>query len=388
MWIEKHRDTYRIRDERGDKKITLKSGLANKTVAKRLLNKLREERDRGDSLVVRGGQITLNAFLDSWWPRHEKSLKPTTVHSEGGRVRNHIRPLLGMYKLDDLDSVVIDEWVELLGAGVDDPDPKRRRKPLAPKTIHNCHGILHTIMAAAVKEKRIRINPCSGDNLPRREPKEMMHLSDPEMARLIAALPPHWRPLVMLLLGTGLRWGEAIGLKAGRIDLLARPPKLVVLEQMQEMSGTGELVFQSPKTTRSRRTVTFTKELALVLTRLVANREKGELIFLTPTGLPIRTRNFRRVWLTAVAKAGLTGFRVHDTRHTHAALLIAAGRQMTAISRRLGHSSIAVTDVLYGHLRPEVDEGILTAIQEAMSLISEDDLGSEVADELALDEVA
>jgi integrase len=187
----------------------------------------------------------------------------------------------------------------------------------------------------------------------------------------------------MLLVGTGLRWGEAVGLRVGRVDLLAKTPKVLVVEHLHELSSTGEIVFTDPKSRMSRRTVSITAQVALELVGLVAGKQSNELMFTAPKGGPVRTRNFRRIWVKARDAAGLPGLRVHDLRHTHAAILIAANRQMSAISRRLGHSSIAVTDTLYGHLREEIDEGILSAISDAMAQVDPADLAAEVDAELA-----
>lgn len=384
MWIEKNGPAYRIRDLVRGKKVTIQTGYPTKTAAKNAMVLFKAEALQGTALLPRGGAITLAQFVDEWWPHYEKSLKPTAVQSEGNRIRNHILPLLGHLTLDELDGPAVQQWVADLGAGVGPwPESTRgKRKPLAPKTIGNCHGILHTICGAAIAAKRIRLNPCSSTKLPRREPKEMRFLTDPEIARLVAALPAHWRPLVMLLVATGLRWGEAIGLRAGRVDLLAKRPQLTVVEQLQELASTGELVFQSPKTAKGRRTVSFTKQVALLLAPLVAGKKSDEVVFTAPKGGLVRTRNFRRIWVRACEDAGLEGLRIHDLRHTHAAILISSGRPLSAISRRLGHSSIAVTDLLYGHLREDVDEGIIAAIEEAMSGIRSEDLEAELDEEL------
>lgn len=393
MWPEKNGPGWRIRDRVAGRLVTVSTHIyPTKTAANAGMKALIADAVRGDALVPRGGRTTLDDFLDDWWPSYARTLKRTTIHSEEGRVRNHIRPILGDYALEDIDTVVVQDWADQIQAGKGPvppvrPDagkraPKFRRQPLAPKTVHNCHGLLFVIFEAAIARRLIRINPCGSTNLPARVHREMRFLTDPEIARLVNALPAHWQPLVMLLVATGLRWGEAIGLRVGRVDLLAKKPRLVVLEQLQEMSDTGELIFTSPKSVKSRRTVSFTRQITLVLAALVAGKEADEMIFLTPTGLMIRTRNFRRVWHTACKAAGLEGLRVHDLRHTHAAILIGANRQMSAISRRLGHSSIAVTDSLYGHLREEVDEGILTAIEEAMAHVRPEDLAAEIAAEL------
>jgi integrase len=387
MWVEKHGPRWRIRDRVGGKLCTIASGYPNKTSAETARKVLEAEQLRGDALVPRGGRITLNAFIDAWWPGYERGLKPTARHSEGGRVRNHIRPLLGSMTLEEIElgALAIQRWIADLSDGVG-PMPGRKRRPLAPKTVHNCHGLLHTILNAAVVQRLIRVNPCGATAtcLPARVHREMRFLTDPEIARLVAAMPGHWRPLVLLLVATGLRWGEAIGLRAGRVDLLASKPKLLVVEQLQEMSGGGsELIFTGPKTARSRRTVSFTRQVALALAPLVAGKARDELVFLTPTGAWVRTRNFRRIWLKACERTGLAGLRVHDLRHSHAAILISAGRPLSAISRRLGHSSIAVTDTLYGHIREEADEGILAAVESALAKIGTEDLQAEVAQELA-----
>jgi integrase len=385
MWVEKHGATWRIRDRLGDQKVTVADGYRTKTAAKAAKTELQADKQRGDSLVPRGGRTTLADWVAAWLPHYTRSLKPSSALSEGARIRNHILPLLGPVQLDNLDSMAVQRWIDDLGKGVGPvPDGATwRRRPLAPKTVHNCHGLLHTILAAAVGQRLIRTNPCSSSTLPSRVHREMMFLTDPQINRLVSALPAHWRPLVLLLVATGLRWGEAVGLRAGRVDLLAARPKLVVLEQMQELSGTGELVFVSPKSAKSRRTVSFTRQVAMVLAPLVGGKEPGELVFGSPRGLPVRTRNFRRVWLAACRQAGLEGLRVHDLRHTHAAILISAGQPLMAISRRLGHSSVAVTDLLYGHLREEVDEGIIAAIERAMAGVGAGALDAEVDAELA-----
>lgn len=386
MWVEPHGKKFRIRDERGGKKVTVAGGYLTKTAAKHAMIRHLGDQQRGDALVPRGGQVLLSTFIDSWWPHYQTSLKPSAAYSEGARIRNHVLPLLGQYSLDELDTTVVQQWVADLTAGVGPMGEKTRsktpvrRRPLAPKTIHNCHGLLYVILNAAIGDRLMRINPCGATNLPRRDHREMRFLTDPEIGRLIAAVPEHWRPLVLLLVATGMRWGEAIGLRVGRVDLLAARPKLVVVEQLQELPATCELVFVSPKSARSRRTVSFTKQVALALAPLVAGKEPDEMVFLSPEGLMVRTRNFRRGWQKWTKKAGLEGLRIHDLRHSHAAMLIAANRQMSAISRRLGHSSITVTDTLYGHLREEVDDGILAAVDAALAGVAAEEIAAELAE--------
>lgn len=390
MWVEQNGPVWRVRDERGGKKITIKSGYANKTAAR--IAKIQFEADaiRGDELKPGGGELLLNDWLDVWLPAWETGLKPSTHHSETGRIRNHIRPLLGLVQLGHIDKLVVQQWVAKLQRGerapADPAHPKKikwKRKPLAPKTVRNCHALLYKVMHAAAAQKLVRTNPCLETTLPARVHYEMRCLTEPEIARLIAAMPPHWRPLVLLLVSTGLRWGEATGLRVGRVDALTKPAKLTVVEQMQELSGTGEIIFVPPKTEKGRRTVTFTMQVAEGLAGLLVDKGHNALIFNAPMGGPVRTRNFRRTWLKSVKAAGLDGLRIHDLRHTHAGALLSANVPLTAIQRRLGHSSIAVTSDLYGHLLPQVDEGILAAVALSLSHLPADALEAEVQAELA-----
>jgi integrase len=186
--------------------------------------------------------------------------------------------------------------------------------------------------------------------------------------------------LVLLLVSTGLRWGEAVGLQLKQLDVLGG--KLTVVRAMHEMSD-GSLIFGTPKTARGRRTVTFTPKVAEALAPLVVGKDREDLVFQTPTGKPVRARNFRRGWLEWTTAAGLAGLRIHDLRHTQAAWLISANVALSAISRRLGHGSIAVTDGLYGHLLPQVEVGILAAVADALEHIDLTAVAAEVEAELA-----
>jgi integrase len=359
MWIEKNGPTWRIRDLRAGKKVTIKAGYPTKTSAKAGLAIAKADRFRGVDLVPRGGQTTLRAWIERWWPLHEPSLRPTSMRTEGSRVRTHITPLLGDLRLDELEPMVLQEFVSTLAAG------RPGRKPLAAKTIRNIHGVLHGILDAAVRERLIRANPASDSGLPRMERREPRFLTLPEIDQLLAACPDHWRPLVAFFLATGVRHGEALGLTVGRLDVLAGT---ATIEQALHHTAGGGMVLASPKTDYGRRTVTFPPETAGLFVPLVANRGRRELVFRSPDREWV-TRTFRqRTWITICKAVGLDGLRLHDLRHTHAAILISAGVPLTAIQRRLGHSSIRVTSDMYGHLMPEVATGILAAVSAAMTV--------------------
>lgn len=364
MWIERNGPTWRIRDLVAGQKTTVASGFATKTAAKAAKVQLEADALRGQSLVPRGGDMTLDDWIDMWWPSYSTGLKPSARVSAEGIIRRHIRPMLGGQRLGRLDSLTVQRFVADLLAG---RTHVRKPKPLAAKTVLNIHGQLYVVLRDAVAQRLIASNPCEHTTLPAGARHEMKFLSEPEADRLIAAVPPHWRPLVLVLLATGMRWGEAIGLRVRHVDVLAGTIR--VLRQTQELADTAELVDEEPKTLASRRTVSIPPAVCQLLVPHVAGKGPDDRVFLAPRGGPVRTRRFYVVWQKARVAAGLEGLRVHDLRHTHAAWLIADGVPLTAVQRRLGHTSIKVTSDLYGHILPEVDDRVVLAVAGRLSKI-------------------
>jgi len=363
MWVEKHGKAFRIRERFAGEIRTVESGYPTKTAARQAMKLLDADQLRGDLVLPSAGRVTLADWVGEWWDSREDGLSPSTQKSEGSRVRNMILPRLGLAELGEIQPMTVQRWVkDLVAAGY------------AAKTIHNAHGVLHTALDSAVANRLIKANPCAPTKLPKGEHREMRFLTPQEAERLLAATPGHYRPLIVTALGTGLRWAELAGLRVHRVDVLAG--KLRVEETLNELSD-GLLTWGPPKTRASRRTVKLPDEVAQALVGLVANRGRGDVVFTALRGGELRVRNFRRVWLRALDDAGLEpardpgarrteGVRFHDLRHTHASWLISAGRPLTAISRRLGHTSISITSDRYGHLLPDVDDGIIEVLDAAL----------------------
>ena len=182
---------------------------------------------------------------------------------------------------------------------------------------------------------------------------------------------------MLAALGTGMRLGELLGLRAVNMHLDGPSPAVHV---EQALSRTGE--FGPVKTPRSRRSILLSPQTAALLADLVARKQPGELVFPAPEGGPWDAGNMRyRYWQPAVAAAqrcdlhpplteaaaGVNRLavsacecptrlhlvpRFHDLRHSHVAYLIAAGWDFHMIQLRLGHASIKTTFDTYGHLLP------------------------------------
>lgn len=350
MWVEKNGPTWRIRDRIGDKKVTVEEGYPTKTAAKTAMINLQSDQLKGDLITSKDGQRTVKEWAEEWWLGHKIGLKPNTIRSESSRLECHIIADLGGVRLADLTPATIQMWVaDMVTEG------------LGAKSVHNIHGLLHTVMGYAVDNRLIRSNPCERTKLPIVVHREMKFLTEVESQRLLKAMPDRFRDVVLTFLGTGMRFGELAGLQVRRFDAFTR--SLMVVESLVDRG----LVLGTPKSRSSRRPITVPEDVLSALAARAVGKSGLEWIFQQPRGGPLRYNYFyQRIWQSAIIEAGLPGLRIHDLRHTHAAWLISANMPLTAIQRRLGHKSIAVTSDRYGHLLPEVDDDIVDALDLAL----------------------
>jgi len=259
---------------------------------------------------------------------------------------------IGPLPLAILDRDAVAVWVNrLAGLG------------LAGKSIANRHGLLSAAMNGAVADKLILENPCRGIRLPRTASAEMCFLTREEFARLYSLIPGRYQPLVLLLVGTGMRWGEATALTVADIDLDGRQARVRQAWKHTGSSTVHEL--GPPKTRRSRRTVPLQPQVVEAIRPLIEGRKPGAFVFTNERGGPVRSRSFwGRTWRPAVhAFAGDVIAdkkvveqgdgkhpRIHDLRHTFASWAIQSTASLPTIQRTLGHESITTTIDRYGHL--------------------------------------
>ena len=133
--------------------------------------------------------------------------------------------------------------------------------------------------------------------------------------------------------------------------------------------------FKAPKTVHGRRTISLPPSAVTVLRdhrrkllemRLALGLGKPDddtLLFGHPDGLPVAPNRLTRRWQDACAALELPRVSFHALRHTHASALIAAGLDILAISRRLGHANPTVTLNVYGHLFKKDDSAAAAAIE-------------------------
>ena len=267
-------------------------------------------------------------------------------------LRVHLLPRFGDTPLHAIDYLDVEAFIADLSAS-----------GLSPSRTRQAHQLLSMILKAAVRSRRLGLNPAEGVALPRANTRRMKFLDSDEVTRLADAVPDRYEALIYTLAYGGVRWAEAVGLKRQRANLLRR--RLHIVKTLSEVSG--ELMWTSTKNHQTRDVALpsfVVDKLANHLDRYTTP-EPDSLVFVTDSGTPLRQSNFRKnIWLPAIRKAGLEGLTPHHLRHTCASLLISEGAHSRQVMEQLGHSSIAVTMDVYGKVFPDDMDSLTDRLEE------------------------
>jgi integrase len=315
--------------------------------ARRFLTQVEGSKDTNSYIDPARAKITLGVWADKWLAT-QGHLKPSTLARYGGIVAKHVKPRWGTVPLGKVSHAEVAEWISAVR--------------LSPASVRYVHRVMFLILELAVRDGRISRNPAAGVRLPKTAKAEKRFLSRDEVFTLAAAAAEYplpeigqqYRVLVLVLAFCGLRWGEAAGLKVGRLDLLRR--RVAVAETLSEVGG--RLVWGAPKNHQAR-SVPIPGFLVDQLAEVTAGKAADELVFTTWRGRPLRNLNFRRdVFDKAASDAGLAGLTPHELRHTAASLAVSAGANVKAVQRMLGHASAAMTLDVYSGLFDDDLDGV------------------------------
>ena len=263
-------------------------------------------------------------------------------------MRRYVYPEIGSRRLTQLTPIEVQAvYTKMLELG------GFNKKGLSPRTVRYTHAVLHKALGQAVKWRMTGQNVATLIDLPKQRKKEMKALSEEEATRFLAAAKSDkYYVLFALLLGTGLRPGEALGLKWTDFDA-AKSSLRVHRVWARGRSGHK---FQQPKTAKSRRNVELPEGLVKLLVEHRDQQPPNELdlMFASETGTPLNERNITtRHFKKILKRAGLPeNVRLYDLRHTHATLLLIVGTHPKIVSERLGHATVTLTLDTYSHVLP------------------------------------
>lgn len=308
------------------------------------------------------GNHSVSQYFDFWLKSVKGTVRPKTYESYDLNVRR-LKPLIGRSRLSTLKPPAIEgAYASLLNQG------------LSAQSVRQAHTVLHTALKKAVGWELIARNPSDAVSVPRPERHEMKTLSQAQVQRLFASTADdRLHALWVLLTTTGMRLGEACGLRWQDLDL--ERGLATVQRALQRQHGAG-LVFVEPKTKQSRRNVQLAQGTVVALMahrksqleeRLKAGAawQDNDLVFCRVDGTPLQISNLPGVFHRALEKAGLPPVRIHDLRHTAATLLLAMGENPKVVQEMLGHSTVMMTLEVYSH----VVEGMHAAAAQKMQTL-------------------
>jgi len=352
---------------------------------KKFAAKTRQEAmDKGISFLVSTGakvdtsraEMTVAEWISDWLLRLAKPrLRPRTLEKYISSFKNYILPQLGLTRLCDLNTVIIQNHFNTLLI-----DGRSDNRGLSPSTVSAARRYFALAIDDAIREGIMVQNPVRMTKAPRIQRREIVVLDKFEIDNLVKAAGEIDHPfmsvmmpvLISLAVRTGLRQGEVFGLKWEDVDFINTC--VMVKRSLAHVVGRGA-VFQETKTKTSRRKVLLMSEDVEMLQKyrkwqrsyaedLGDMFEWHNLVFTSPFGAPISPTNFsRRYFKPLIKKCRIAdGFTFHCLRHTHATLLLQQGVNPKIVQERLGHSSIKVTMDTYSHVLPDMQKQAVEAL--------------------------
>jgi integrase len=273
--------------------------------------------------------------------------KPASVRGYDRSLHLHVLPALGHLRLTDVRRRHVQTLVDdLIESG------------LAGSTVRNACDPLRRIFDRALKRDLVAVDPTDGIEWPASS-RSRDRVADPKEAqRLLEALPEDARALWATALYSGLRRGELRALRWTAVDF--DKGVLSVERGWDDVEGD-----QEGKTRAARRRVPLVPELRTRLRshQLASGLRDSALVFGVSAGEPFDPSTVRRRALKAWRNAGLKPIGLHECRHSFASLMIAAEVNIKALSTYMGHTSVATTLDLYGHLLPNSEDEAAKRLQ-------------------------
>jgi len=337
-----------------------------------VMGKLKEARQRLDSgSPVSDATITVGQWLRRW---RETTLAASSRSEATKAQYTHLAKrtesgdfgsiTLNRLKPTDVEALILD----------------LRAKELSDSTIRSTFGVLRTALDVAVRDGLLATNPAAQVKRPGIERQRSAYLSADQVRSLLSAADERglrYATALRLIAATGLRRGEALGLKWSDVDLDAG-----VLRVERTVSRVGKSVVSStPKTARSRRTVPLSPSVTAMLKahRVKQDAERAaaeqhglwrdeDLVFCTHFGGVVEPSSLLREVRLAADEVGLpknTG--VHDLRHAAATLMLESGIHIKAVADILGHSSVSITGDIYAATSDDMAQKAVDALSDALS---------------------
>ena len=322
-----------------------------------------------------GGMVKFEIFAEEWFSEYAKPNLRNTTFNFLYHQRLRVYRAIGDTSMEKITVRQLQEFINSLSK---DGANEVNGKPLSPKTVRHVLSLVSDIFAYAVRMGIARENPCVRVVLPKLVRKEKKIYTVEETVRLMELLrkePVKYRAFFYLLIYSGCRRGELLGLEWRDVDFANC---LISIRRTSCYTPDRGTYTDTTKTEQSKRTLKLPQEVMDILCELREFQlrqadifgdkwvESGRL-FTKENGEP-QHPNTSYHWLEKFcARNGLPFYGLHSFRHLFASLLVSNGVDIVTVSGVLGHSAVSTTSNIYCHMledaRVRASDTVTSALQ-------------------------
>lgn len=303
--------------------------------------------------LARGPQRRLGEYIEDWLENVHKNKVRLGVYMNYKKHVKHIVAGLGEIWLQKLTPQQVQSFLS-----------KKLDEGLSPKYVREMLGVLRLALNNAVRWGYVSNNVCDLVTRPRVPKHEIMPLTLEQAQRFRHHIQNHrLEMLITMAVVTGMRRGELLSLRWSDIDL--KRGVLQVLHTVDRYAGYG-YVEGEPKSAAGLRSIRLPSFLLDMLKQHQVQQlkqkseakqwENRDLVFPNSQGGYLHPNHMGEAFRMLLEQAGLPLIRFHDLRHSAATILLSMGVNIKVIQEMLGHSDIAITLRVYGHLLPSMQQ--------------------------------
>ncbi|HEU5380512.1 MAG TPA: site-specific integrase [Ktedonobacteraceae bacterium] len=333
-----------------------------KQEAIRKRNEMLRELERG--VLATGPQRRLGEYIQDWLENTHKSKLRLSVYLNYKKHVRHIVADLGTIWLQKLTPQHVQSFLS-----------KKLNEGLSPKYVREMLGVLNLALANAVKWGYLSRNVCDVVTRPRIPKHEITPLTLEQAQRFRQHIQGHrLEVLITMAVVTGMRRGELLSLRWSEIDF--RRGIVQVLHTVDRFAGHGYIEGE-PKSAAGLRSIRLPGFLLEMLHQHQARQleiqsrnkqwEERGLVFPNLRGGYLHPNHMGEAFRELLQQAGLPLIRFHDLRHSAATILLSMGVNIKVIQELLGHSDIAITLRVYGHLLPSMQQEAVDKWEDAFT---------------------
>lgn len=323
------------------------------------------EDEHGD--IKASGDMSVDAWFDYWIENIKgQTVRDNTKRNYLERYEKNIKPVIGNMYIKDVKPLHCQNVLLEMS------------KSYSNSMIDYCRIAMGAMFEAAMENELIEKNPVTKNVKCKsgKPPKETRVLTIEEQKLFLETVKEssnynQWA----LILQTGLRTGEMIGLRWSDVDF--KNKILHVRRTMEYRHDFGEWRIGEPKTQSGVRDIPLTQEAIRILkeqknkirTMKIISADFSEQVFLCKDGTPTKNSAYDTKLYYYCDKIGMKHFSMHTLRHTFATRCIEAGMKPKTLQTILGHSNIGITMNLYVHVTDVEKEKEMRNIEDMIKII-------------------